>query len=98
MATHEIKGFLTQTNYRDTEPVIGFSMYRPNPKYSPDTVVIREHSFEVDVSDDFDPRPSLIAALEEQKRQARVEFAAMVMKIDQRISELQAIEFSGSAS
>jgi hypothetical protein len=54
--------------------------------------VVREHSFEVDVDGDFDPRPAMVANLEEQKRLARAEFAKKVRDIDERINSLLAIE------
>jgi len=71
---------------------VSFSTYKPSPTYSPDVVAICEHSFEVDVPDSFDPRPGLVANLEEHKRQVRAEFAAKVKEIDEQIQSLLAIE------
>ncbi len=46
---------------------------------------------EVDIPDDFDPRPKKIAALEEQKRKLQAEFAQRVAKIDEQIKKYLAI-------
>jgi hypothetical protein len=96
-----IDGFITATPIRYGKGKggfdVSFSTYKPSAEYSPDTVVVREHSFEVDVDDKFDPRPGLVANLEEQKRLARAEFAKKVKEIDEQIQSLLAIE-NGSAA
>lgn len=46
---------------------------------------------EVEVPDNFDPRPQQIAALEEQKRKLQAEFAQSVAKIDEQIKKYLAI-------
>lgn len=98
MAKHTIKGFLTHTKSPyDKKPEISFSTYRPSAEYFPHTVVIREHSFEADVADDFDPRPVMVATLEEKKRLVRAEFAKTVKDLDAQIASLLAIE-NGAAS
>lgn len=50
------------------------------------------HSITVEVPADFDPRPGMVKALEDQKEKARAEFAALVTKIDRQINELLALE------
>lgn len=57
-------------------------------------VHIKEHSFEVDVPDDFDPRPQQIAVLEAEKVRIRTEMARRVKELDDRIQSLLAIEMS----
>lgn len=100
MATHTIKGFLTwrESPFGD-KPEVAFLGYDPR-EYDRDSkyprVVLREHSFDVEVPDDFDPRPGMVAALEKQKQQIRAAFAASVAEIDQRISELKAITFESA--
>lgn len=46
---------------------------------------------EVNIPDDFDPRPQQIAALEKQKRRLQAEFAQSVAKIDEQIKKYLAI-------
>ena len=90
---HLIKGYITSTQYGPKDKAeISFSRYKPSAQYSQHTVVVREHSFEIEVPDDFDPRPGMIASLEEQKQIVRAKFAAEVLAIDQRIQSLLAIE------
>lgn len=57
-------------------------------------VHIAEHSFDVDVPDDFDPRPQMVASLKAEKDRLRAEFAAKVTKIDARINKLLALEMA----
>ena len=102
MAKHTITGFITwQENPFSETPEVSFLTYDPT-KYDKESryprVVVREHSFEVEVPDSFDPRPGQIAVLEEQKQKLRAAFAASVMEIDKRISELQAITFDAEAA
>lgn len=92
---YTIKGYITSTQYSPNgEKTIDFRTYRPTAEYSPNTVVVREHSFEVDIPDDFDPRPAMIASLEEQKQIARKKFAEEMRTIEHRIQSLLAIENS----
>jgi hypothetical protein len=56
-------------------------------------VHVCEHSFEVEVPDDFDPRPGMIASLEQERTAVRAEFARRIAELDDRISKLQAIEY-----
>lgn len=98
--TVTIKGFIThRTNSWDkTNLGIGFSMHRPSAEYSPNTVVIREHSFDVEIPADFDPRPAMIESLKAQEKKAMADFELMVGKIRKQISQLQAIELSVEAA
>ena len=55
-------------------------------------VFVKEHTTEIEVPDDFDPRPLQVAALEAEKQKARAEFHARVTEIDQQIQNLLTIE------
>jgi hypothetical protein len=50
-----------------------------------------EHEFEVEVPDNFDPRPGQVAALEAKKKEIQAEFAAKVKQIEDQINSLLAI-------
>ena len=63
-------------------PASAFSTYVP----------VVPHSFTVQIPEDFDPRPGMVAALQEKKEKARADFAALVTSIDRQINELLAIE------
>jgi len=54
---------------------------------------VGEQEIELEVPDNYDPRPQQIAALEEQKRKAMAEFQKTVDDINERISKLQAITY-----
>ncbi|MDQ0571517.1 hypothetical protein QFZ42_003351 [Variovorax paradoxus] len=60
-------------------------------------VVIGARDFEIDVPDDFNPVPQMVAALEEQKRQIRLEMGAKLARIDEKISKLTCIEHTVEA-
>jgi hypothetical protein len=72
----------------------GFMMYEPDPTIWKDRITVCEHSFDVDVPDNFDPRPGMVASLEAQKAKVRAELAARIKEIDDRIQSLLAIECS----
>ena len=90
---HTIKGYVTYEKPKwATKPRIDF--WTVKPERVDGLVVIKEHSFEVDIPDDFDPRPGMVDALRKQEAQARSEFQARITDIHRQISELQAIEYS----
>lgn len=92
MSTYTIDGFITwrRAAWMD-RPEVGFLTFDPREVGS-DYVVIRPHSFEVEVPDDFDPRPAQVAALREKREKAAATFSAYVAEIDASISKLLAIE------
>ena len=49
---------------------------------------------EVDVPENFDPRPAQIAVLEAKKQQVMADFQKSVTDINRRISELNALEYT----
>lgn len=53
-------------------------------------------AFDVQIPDDFDPVPTVIAALNEQKRLLRVKLAQELAQIDDRISKLSALTFEAA--
>ncbi|MBQ0917488.1 hypothetical protein KBW71_03465 [Hydrogenophaga aromaticivorans] len=71
----------------------GFSVqsFDPTP-YTKSKVLVGEQMIEVEVPENFDPRPQLVKALQAEKEKARKEFADKVMQIDRQINELLALE------
>lgn len=55
---------------------------------------IGEQEFEIDVPDNFDPRAQKIAALEKHKQKVMADYHKTVTEINDRISKLQAIEYT----
>jgi len=49
---------------------------------------------EIEVPDNYDPRAQQIAALEERKRKVMADYQKMVTEINERISNLQALEYT----
>jgi hypothetical protein len=93
MATHTIKGFITYERYHwEKEGRISFQTWKPGPEHEAQKVVVAEHEFDFEVPDDFNPIPQQVAALEEQKRKARVKLAQDLARIDEQISKLTCIE------
>jgi len=86
-----IKGFITCQQYDwDDKPTFSFYGFDPT-SYDSSTVKVMEHEFEVEVPDNFDPRPGQVAALKEKKERMQAEFASKVKEIDDRINSLLAI-------
>jgi hypothetical protein len=57
-------------------------------------VYVGEQEVELEVPDNFDPRPAQIAALMEEQTKAAAAYQKTVTNIQRRIAELQAIEFT----
>lgn len=49
---------------------------------------------EIEVPDNYDPTAQKLAALQKEKEKAQEEFSRKVASINERISKLQAIEFT----
>lgn len=98
MAKHTLAGHIywRKTKYMDA-PAIRFDMYDMR-KWSEESrdghVHIAEHSIEVEVPDDFDPRPQLVAHLTAEKQKVRAEFAARITELDTQINNLLALEMA----
>ena len=87
-----IKGYLHYSTWVCTLGEIRFFETDMSAVQSMDVVLIKPHEFEVDIPDDFDPRPAQIKALEEKQKQAAAAFHAMNTEIMRQISQLQALE------
>jgi hypothetical protein len=54
---------------------------------------ICEQQIEIDVPDNYDPRPAQIAALVDHKQKVMADYQKTVDQINDRISKLQALEY-----
>jgi hypothetical protein len=64
------------------------------PVASADYIFVREQDIELDVPDNYDPRVQQIATLEAQKVKAMADYQKSVTDINDRISKLQALEYT----
>jgi len=55
---------------------------------------VHSQEIEIEVPDEYDPTAQKIAALQKEKEKAQEEFSKKVASINERISKLQAIEFT----
>jgi hypothetical protein len=60
-----------------------------------DTMIhVSEQEIEIDVPDEYDPRAQKIAALEKQKQKIMAGYQKTVTEINEKISNLQALEYT----
>jgi UTP-glucose-1-phosphate uridylyltransferase len=64
----------------------------------PEYVPIVSQEFEFDIPDDFDPRPTQVAALREHKKKVLEEAQRKANNIEDQIKRLLAIEFKSGAA
>jgi hypothetical protein len=55
---------------------------------------VGEQEIEIEVPDNYDPRAQKIAALEKHKQKVMADYQKTLMEINDRISKLQAIEYT----
>jgi hypothetical protein len=55
---------------------------------------VGEQEVEIDVPDNYDPRAQQIAALEKHKQKVMADYQKMVTDINEKISKLQALEYT----
>jgi hypothetical protein len=88
-----VKSFLHWHKY-DWEEKSSFQLWRSDmSRDGPDYVCLGEREFEVDVPDDFDPRPHQVAALREAKQRVLAEAQAKANNIEDQIQRLLCLEF-----
>ena len=61
-----------------------------------DRTYVGEQEIDIDIPDDYDPRAQQIAALKEQAQKVMADYHKSVMKINDRISKLQALEYDNA--
>jgi hypothetical protein len=70
------------------EPEFIFREYDASKYGSQDKVLVKEHTIEFDVPDNFDMRPGLVANLEAKKKALQAEFTARINEITRQINEI----------
>jgi hypothetical protein len=61
-------------------------------------VYVGEQEVEIDVPDNYDPRAQQVAALEKYKQKVMADYQKTVDEINERISNLQAITYTGETA
>ena len=91
-----INGFITLRNPKATwgQKYTFLQSDITGSEYADGRVMVRPHAFEVDIADDYDPRPQQVAALVADRVKALAEFGARVTEIDRKIAELQCLELT----
>lgn len=85
-----IKGAIWAVKYSWSENL--FYEFSESGHNDPRYVKVADHEFTVEVPDDFDMRPGMVANLEREKEQVKAEFTARVTQINAQIQSLLAIE------
>ena len=86
-----IKCYLSYDTFRYSP---GFRVSDMDMSTLDERIAINEFDVEVDIPDDFDPRPAQIKALQEKQSKAAAAFHAMNTEIMRQINELQALEMT----
>ena len=81
-------------SWEDDQSGITFSNFDYTPIGLNGKVLMNSQVIQLEVQDDFDPRPKLIEALKEEQRKALADFQKLSTEIMRQISELQALEAS----
>ena len=76
------------------ETTARFQVYSLKMHDSEHQTYVGEQEVEIDVPDDYDPRAQKIAALEKHKQKVMADYQKTVMEINERISKLQALEYT----
>jgi hypothetical protein len=97
MAKHTVNGALylytPERSYTD-KPIYHFNAERNLTSESFTKIV--DHSFDIEIPEDFDPIPGQLAALNEKKRLLRLKLASELADLDDRISKLSALTFEAA--
>ena len=86
-----LKGFL---HFSTSKYTPGYEVWPLKKADSDGLIFVKEIDVDVEVPDDFDPRPAQIAALQEKQKQAAAAFQAHTTETMRKINELQAFEMT----
>ena len=81
-------------SYCTSKYILGFRVSDMDMSTLDERIAINEFDVEVDIPDDFDPRPLQIKALQKKQTEAAAAFHAMNTEIMRQINELQALEMT----
>lgn len=78
----------------DWEPEGKFLVFYVKIEDSDNFTYVGEQEIEIEVPANYDPRPQRIAALEKHKQKVMADYQKTVDKINERISNLKALEYT----
>lgn len=87
-----LTGHIYATKYSWSDEIRYSFEQSDRTSWDKDSVVVQPHEFTVDVPDNFDVRPGLVANLESERVRLQAEFAARVTELNAQIQSLLAIE------
>lgn len=90
-----ITGFITYDTNKWCPEDHGFRFHAV-PMHNYGYVTVAPHAMEIDIPDDFDPRPEQIKLLEQEKRELQAKFAKDLMNIEHSISKLTCLTMDAS--
>lgn len=98
MAKHTVTGalYLHASSAQEAPEDRSYYFTASDFSTSANFIKVIDVSFDVQIPDDFDPVPKVIASLTEQKRQLRLKLAAELADLDDRISKLSALTFEAA--
>lgn len=92
MSKHLMTGFVYCVKYSwSDEAMARWHHTDKMAEADPSWVLVKPHDFEIEIPDDFDPRPQQVAALQAEKIKVRAELGKRLMDLDAQISKLLAI-------
>lgn len=94
--TIEQEGWIVQSQYSwEPKPRYAFVDYQPTPTHDDTShrVPVMPYTLTFTMPDDFDPVPSLVAAVEAEKVAALAAYQEAIAKCNERLSRLQAITY-----
>lgn len=91
---HTVSGYVTYKAPEEweTSPRIGFVDFKINDNNSVWGVIVAPLDIEVEVPDNFDPRPKMVAALDAKIEETRAAFAARITELQEQRNRLLALE------
>ena len=89
----KITGYIHYCKY-SWEPEGAFEVFSLKMGDSDYRTYVGEQEIEVDVPDNYDPRAQQITALERKRQKVMADYQAMVTDINEKISKLQALEYT----
>ena len=75
-----------------------FAVYSVKLEDNEHRTYVCEQQIEIEVPDNYDPRAQKIAALEKYKQKVMADYCTTVNEINDRISKLQAIEYTAEVA
>lgn len=94
---HTVEAFLHYSTNEWEVGKLGIYPFDMSGRDHSRSVLVKTFDIEVEVPDNFDPRPEQIKQLEKKQQEAAAAFHALTIEIKRQISELQSLENSSQS-